>query len=101
MLPQGAVDGVAGPAQRKQGPQCLARNPALDRLAGSFQLFDHRGNAVAQIIDARSLAPAFMLAVAKRRHDHVHRIEHIARDPERLGEHERLSRDVERQASHQ
>ena len=44
------------------------------------------GDIVAEIIDAGRLAAADVLAVAQRDDDHVDGVEHIARNPERLGE---------------
>ena len=74
---------------------------SLDRSPRDFQCRDNMRNVVAEIIDPGRLAAAFVLSIVECDDDHIHGLEHITGNAERLDKLQRLRFDLESQATHQ
>jgi hypothetical protein len=59
------------------------------------------GDVIIEIIDAAPLSPTLVVAIGQRDDHDVRTGEHMARDPERLGQPQRLDGYVQLQPCHQ
>ena len=85
-LPQGAVERVAGAARGKHDLQIFASHSPFDCTAGLLDRFEHALLIIAEIVDARGLTAAGLLALGNLHDDRWHRFEHIAGDSKRFRE---------------